>query len=192
MVAAPSGRRVLTATLLAAAIAAVLLVAFVLPAEYAIDPIGTGRLLGLTSMSRPDASSVPSGLTATTAITRVKDDRYEVELRPFEGMEYKYRVEAGAGFVYAWNTTGKVGFEFHGEPDGVPAKYFDSYQKSEGTQSHGVFVAAKPGIHGWFWENLSAERIRLTLTTSGFYGDATEFRDGERIRHTISFREPGK
>jgi hypothetical protein len=192
MVAAPSGRHVIRATLLAAAIAAALLVLFVLPAEYAVDPTGAGKLLGLNSMSKPDSSSVPSGLTATAAITRLKDDRFERELRPFEGMEYKYRAEAGAGFVYAWTATGNVGFEFHGEPDGAPAKYFDSYEKSEGVERSGVFVAAKPGIHGWFWENLTAERIRVTLTTSGLFGDATEFRDGERIRHSIAFREPGK
>ena len=192
MVAAPSGGRVLRATLLAAAIAVALLVLFVLPAEYAVDPLGTGKLLGLSSMSKPDSSAVPSGLTATGAITRLKDDRYEIELRPFEGIEYKYRVEAGAGFVYAWMATGTIGFEFHGEPDGAPAKYFDSYEKAEGTERSGVFVAAKPGIHGWFFENTTAGRIRVTLTTSGLYGDATEFRDGERIRHAIAFREPGK
>ncbi|AKJ75455.1 hypothetical protein [Xanthomonas oryzae] len=47
----PSTARLLRATLLAAGVAAVLLVTVVMPAEYNIDPLGTGRLLGLTKLS---------------------------------------------------------------------------------------------------------------------------------------------
>ena len=36
---------------------ALLLVAFVLPAEYAIDPLGTGRRLGLTAIASPPAAT---------------------------------------------------------------------------------------------------------------------------------------
>ncbi len=46
----PSALRLWRSTLLAAASAAVLLVTIVLPAEYAVDPTGAGRLLGLTQM----------------------------------------------------------------------------------------------------------------------------------------------
>lgn len=46
----PSTRKLIRSTLLAAVAATVLLVTVVLPAEYAIDPTGAGRLLGLTDM----------------------------------------------------------------------------------------------------------------------------------------------
>ncbi|HSP31512.1 MAG TPA: hypothetical protein VLO13_05835 [Halomonas sp.] len=46
----PSTGKLLRSTLLAAVIAIALLVTVVLPAEYAIDPTGAGRLLGLTEM----------------------------------------------------------------------------------------------------------------------------------------------
>lgn len=46
----PSTGKLLRSTLLAAVVASVLLTTVVLPAEYAIDPIGAGRLLGLTEM----------------------------------------------------------------------------------------------------------------------------------------------
>ncbi len=46
----PSSRQLLRSTLIALAVAAALLVAVVLPAEYAIDPTGIGRALGLTEM----------------------------------------------------------------------------------------------------------------------------------------------
>ena len=46
----PSSARLLRSTLLALAIAALLLVVAVLPAEYGVDPTGVGRTLGLTQM----------------------------------------------------------------------------------------------------------------------------------------------
>ncbi len=46
----PSSRTLLRSTLTALAVAAGLLVTVVLPAEYGVDPTGTGRLIGLTRM----------------------------------------------------------------------------------------------------------------------------------------------
>lgn len=46
----PSARKLLRSTLVAIAVAGALLVTVVLPAEYAIDPTGIGRMLGLTEM----------------------------------------------------------------------------------------------------------------------------------------------
>ena len=46
----PSPARLLRSTLIAAASAAAILVAVVLPSEYGIDPTGAGRMLGLTKM----------------------------------------------------------------------------------------------------------------------------------------------
>jgi hypothetical protein len=46
----PSSRQLLRSTVLALIAAIVLLVTVVMPAEYAIDPTGVGRMLGLTQM----------------------------------------------------------------------------------------------------------------------------------------------
>lgn len=46
----PTTNRLVRSTAIAAGVAATLLVAVVLPAEYALDPTGIGRLLGLTDM----------------------------------------------------------------------------------------------------------------------------------------------
>ncbi|WP_348827820.1 hypothetical protein [Halomonas sp. RT37] len=46
----PSTGKLLRSTVLAAVVASALLITVVLPAEYAIDPTGVGRLLGLTEM----------------------------------------------------------------------------------------------------------------------------------------------
>jgi len=46
----PTTGRLIRSTLIAVATAAVLLVTVILPAEYAVDPTGIGRVLGLTKM----------------------------------------------------------------------------------------------------------------------------------------------
>lgn len=46
----PSSRKLIRSTLIALAAAATLLVTVVLPAEYAVDPTGIGKVLGLTEM----------------------------------------------------------------------------------------------------------------------------------------------
>lgn len=176
------------ATAVAFAIAVVVLVVAVLPAEYGIDPLGTGRALGLTALAGKN-DAAPSGPSAPVAPepeqAALAQDTYTVELRPFEAVEYKYRLEQGRALVYEWTTTSPVEWDLHGEPDGAPARYSESYEKGNGASARGVFTAQKPGIHGWFWENQGASRITVTLKTSGFYTKSTEYRDGERIQRTF-------
>lgn len=70
--AIPSARTLIRSTLIAAVVATVLLLTIVLPAEYAIDPTGIGRLLGLAEMgeikvtleqeARADANRAPTAV----------------------------------------------------------------------------------------------------------------------------------
>lgn len=46
----PTSRQLLRSTMIAVVVAAALLVTVVMPADYAIDPTGVGRMLGLTQM----------------------------------------------------------------------------------------------------------------------------------------------
>lgn len=76
----PSSGQLLRSTLIALIAAGVLLVTVVMPAEYAIDPTGAGRLLGLTQMgelkqtlaeeaateAQPPAEAAPAEPAATT------------------------------------------------------------------------------------------------------------------------------
>ncbi|HYR41501.1 MAG TPA: hypothetical protein VER98_00625 [Terriglobia bacterium] len=147
----PSKKRIAKATAVALVIAAVLLVTAVLPAEYGIDPLGTGKLLRLTDLAKADAK-VPEKLAATTVKTdeppativpvlepssdggapavkgtfigqtrQYKIDSREIKLAPGKGMEIKYNMKKGAGLVYSWTATNKLLFEFHGEPNVKPA-----------------------------------------------------------------------
>jgi hypothetical protein len=185
-------RRIIVATAVAAAVAALILVVAVLPAEYGIDLLGTGRALGLTALSgtapaetAPPAAATPTLNAAAGKTTPFTTDLYKVELRPFEGVEYKYRLEQDDALVYAWEASTPVEFEFHGEPDGAPERYFDSYAKGTAATGQGAFTAKKAGIHGWYWKNHSASRVTITLRSAGFYGMSTEYRDGEKIQRTF-------
>jgi hypothetical protein len=182
----PTRSRILGATVIAAAVAVILLFVVILPAEYGIDPLGTGKALGLTALSGTEPAAPPQATTTTApgpqAAAALANDEYKVELRPFESVEYKYRLEQGAALVYVWASSAPVEFEFHGEPDGAPAKYFDSYSKGTSSKEQGAFTAAKAGIHGWYFKNHSETRVTVTLKTAGFFAESTEFRDGEKIQ----------
>ncbi|MCE3590190.1 hypothetical protein LXJ59_26750, partial [Escherichia coli] len=121
------------ATLTAFGVAVVLLVTTILPAEYGVDPIGTGRLFGLTRMGEvkqaehaAEAAMAPavtaplpaaSGAPATAQTAEVK-----ITLAPDEGREVKADMRAGDRMTYAWSTGGpEVRFELHGEEHGAPA-----------------------------------------------------------------------
>jgi hypothetical protein len=121
--------------------------------------------------ARPPNNSTPGTATANVAKPAIyKVDRHEITLRPKEGIEYKYEMEKGATMVYSWKATAKVNHEFHGEPEGAPRGYADTYLKEDGVdQSHGTFLAPSKGIHGWFWENTSEQDVTVTINAAGFF-----------------------
>ena len=186
-------------------VAGVLLMAAILPAEYGVDPLGTGKRLGLTSLAQANAPAAAGAAAAeapppeslepvrpganTAQTIPLKQDTVSFKLGPFEGIEYKYRMEKGAGMVYSWTSTGKVRFDFHGEPQGAPKGYAESYEMAEGQKASGSFFAPTTGIHGWFWENLSTDDITVTLTSTGFYASGIEFTADGQKPHELSDRK---
>jgi hypothetical protein len=169
-------------------VAGVLLVTVILPAEYAVDPLGTGSRLGLLELGETgkqvDAlNAVASTGTAAQGKIITGQDRpftsetVEFVLAPHEGMEYKYRLEKGKALLYTWSATQPVNYELHAEPDGAPRGYAQSYEKKNAVpNSSGTLTAPFPGIHGWFWENTSGQPVTVTLKSAGFYNLAHEFR----------------
>lgn len=188
-VEARSKGAIVKATIIALAVALLILFTTVLPAEYGIDPLKTGKALGLTGLSKAAdttaagrATPVQTGIfTAQPKIYKV--DSEDLSLLPGEGVEIKYHMLKGAGMVYAWKATGKVMFEFHGEPDQKPKPdYFESYELDDKVgqdHSYGAFTAPSTGIHGWFWQNKEKKPVQIHLTTAGFYDSAKMMADGE-------------
>jgi hypothetical protein len=197
---APSKKAIAKATGIALAVALVLLFTAVLPAEYGIDPLKTGKLLHLTDLAKATESkaeakpvgarpvAAPSGIyTAQPGI--FKTDSEDLSLMPGEGVEIKYHMQKGAGMVYGWKANGSVAFEFHGEPDNKPNKeYFESYELNDkvgSDHSYGSFTAPSTGIHGWFWENKGKKEVEIHLVTAGFYDNAKMMAGDEKVDLTI-------
>jgi hypothetical protein len=176
---APTRGKLVAATLAALVLAGILLVTVVLPAEYDIDPLGTGQALGLVVLSRPGATPIPvreDGLVPLRSSYRT--DRREFALGPGEFVEYKYRLEAGRAMLYSWTATSWVRSEMHSEADGAPQGTAEFFEVAEQTLfRHGSYVAPFPGIHGWYWLNEGDDSVTVTLDAAGFFDFAVEFRE---------------
>ncbi|HIF07551.1 MAG TPA: hypothetical protein EYQ64_11545 [Gemmatimonadetes bacterium] len=175
----PSKARLAWATLVALLVAAVVLVATVLPAEYDLDPLGIGEALGLRVLSNPSSGAIPvrsDGLLASRSSYRI--ERKTFELAPDSGwVEYKYRLEAGRAMVYSWTATSWVRSEMHSEADDAPEGTAEFFEVAEETlHRHGNYVAPFPGIHGWYWLNETDETVTVTLHAAGFFDTSYEFR----------------
>ncbi|MDE0038443.1 MAG: hypothetical protein OXU77_12950 [Gammaproteobacteria bacterium] len=165
-------KRVLLATVSALVVATAAFLAFILPAEFGIDPTGVGGSLGLTGLGGSPAED----LHRTDA--RLVQDFREFELAPFESVELKYDLAVGDGFVYAWSATGEVVFDVHAEPEGAEPGVAESFAQGRDIADAGTYVARFAGIHGWFWENRGATTVTVRLRTSGFATGATRYHDG--------------
>jgi hypothetical protein len=176
----PSVRKIVAATAVALLAAAVILFVAVLPAEYGIDPLGTGRLLGLTDLAAASTGAIEPQPAA------YKTSRPTFELGPYQFVEFKYRLDQGGSMVYTWKATGPVIYDFHSEPDGAPEGYAESFDKGQSQEGHGTYTAPFSGIHGWFWENPGARWVTIELTTAGFYSEAIEFSDNDRFTHKMT------
>ena len=188
----PTTATLVKTTFAAILVATILLFTTILPAEYGVDPMGTGRVLGLTAISSPPMEQ--SAPTATAGAPLVptplgpigqypaefKVDTSEIVVDPYQFVEYKYRLEQGATMLFAWSANLAPIYDFHADPDGTPAPEPVSFDKASKRQASGSFVAPFTGIHGWFWENPGGDTLRISLTTAGFYTAATEFRSPRR------------
>jgi hypothetical protein len=195
--AAPSLSKLARTTGLALLLAGVLLITIVLPAEYAIDPIGTGRWLGLTQIAAPAVSVVEPVNAEGAPLAPIgeyprefKYDVFEIELGAYEYVEYKYQMAKGATMLFSWTANLGVLHDLHAEraqdsATGGPAE--ESFDKSSRQQATASYTAPFTGIHGWYWENPGAARVRIRLTSAGFYESAVEIRS-DRTRQTHPLR----
>jgi hypothetical protein len=178
--------RIAAAVGIALLVAGIALVIAVLPAEFGVDPTGIGRRLGLLALADvksqvtafQQAHDSAGGASIVTPTERaLQQETVDFKLAPHEFVEYKYRLDKGQALLYSWQATDAVNLEFHAEPDGAPRGYAETYEKRNGVQrASGTLVAPFAGIHGWYWENPTDREVTVTLTSSGFYNLAHEFR----------------
>ena len=178
-------------------IAGVVLVIAVLPAEFGVDPTGIGRVLGLNAMAqvKQDVAAFENARETGGATERTvapqdapfHQETIELSVKPGEFVEYKYRLDKGQALLFSWRATGRVNYEFHAEPDGAPRGYAETYEKSSAETASGTLTAPFAGIHGWYWENTTANDVTVTLSAAGFFPLSHEFRKDTPTR-TKMFR----
>lgn len=186
----PTAAQLIRSTVIAAGAAGVLLVTVVLPAEYAIDPTGIGKVLGLQQMgeikqqlseeAQLDAASVPGNPAQVASATAQggqasqypgappSADSFVVTLAPGQGAEVKVTMKAGATLSYEWTVDqGHLNSDLHGNGVGGEAR---SYRKGRAESSDkGDLTAGFEGNHGWFWRNRSEVPATITLRLRGQY-----------------------
>lgn len=185
----PSSAQLLKSTIVALVAAAAMLVTIVLPAEYAIDPTGIGRVLKLTDMGKtkqqlaaeaaadriedkqrqsPQAPEKRSSLGSKT-LAAIRGDETTFTLKPNEGAEYKLDLPKGAEVEYSWQTEGGVvNYEMHGSPAAGGKE--GSYKAGRGVKSdQGKLKAGYDGAHGWFFRNRDKNDVTIKLRTKGPY-----------------------
>ena len=175
-------------------VAGLVLVAFIMPAEFAVDPLGIGSRIGLLDLgvtgqqveALEQAAATGSGGQAVIVVPQERPyhaETVEFDLAPEQWVEYKYRLDKGESLLYSWTAGATVNVEFHAEPDGGPAGYAQTYEKSQGSAASGTLTAPFSGIHGWYWQNTGAQPVTVTLTSSGFYNLAHEFRPDGTVQN---------
>lgn len=154
-------------------LAGLVLVTVVLPAEYGLDPTGSGELLGIAGLSVDE----PADLFKQNGTLRHEQRAFT--LAPFESIEYKYRLEKGEALVYSWQAETALIYDFHAEPDGAEEGFAESFSVGRIGKEAGAFVAPFSGIHGWFWENRSQQNITVSLDSSGYFTASKLYTGGQ-------------
>jgi hypothetical protein len=190
-------QRIGVATGVALLVAGLVLVMIVLPAEYGVDPLGTGGRLGLLPLGivgqqveALNGAAVSRNAAHNAVVVGAERPFHEetvaLTIAPHEFVEYKYRLDKGQALLYSWSATSAVDYELHAEPDGAPRGYAESYEKRPGTQqAAGTLSAPFSGIHGWYWENTGNQPVTVTLKSAGFYSMSHEFRKDMPVKNKV-------
>lgn len=191
----PTTKQLVRSTIIAFISAVIVLVAVVLPAEYAIDPTGIGRVLGLTEMGeikaqladeaandkalsktaeiaktvRSEPEVTPTLSTATVQVETKPEwrDKLMLTLKPGQGAEVKLVMNEGQVATFQWVAKGgAVNYDTHGDGNGNSI----SYKKGRAVpQDEGELVAAFTGNHGWFFRNRNSNTVMVILKANGEY-----------------------
>jgi hypothetical protein len=173
-------------TLGAAAVAALIVLGAILPAEFNRDPLGLGKLSGLGRLWAPDEKKVDVKGGAVS-VAREYDapfraDTVEIPLGGFldgadkSELEYKVRMKKGATLIYSWEVIGAADprdfhFDQHGHTTPAPGQPMTvaTYRQAFGLKQQGALTAPFDGIQGWQFSNSSEHRVVVRLKLAGFY-----------------------
>jgi hypothetical protein len=179
----PRGRLILI-TALALVAGVVIVFGAIVPAEFGKDPLGLGKLGGLSRLWAPPEKALKSGSVARAREypTAWRTDVIEIPLTGFLGgnagseLEYKVRMGKDATLIYDWSVEGAqrgddFHYDFHGHTTPPPGQQMTvaSYRQAYGLAQHGALTAPYEGIHGWQFSNSSEKPVVVKLRLAGFY-----------------------
>jgi hypothetical protein len=196
----PSSRRLYASIAAAVAAAAVLLVLFVLPAEYGIDPTGLGKRMGLTAMNEPsrtlqiqdviggneeyrevkipdpgDPTPLPNPAVVQLKSADAQTKTVTVTLGLDEQTEIKALLDTAQVILYSWRADGEVYTDFHGHEPDAGSEFVRYEEQQTGREGRGSLVAPFTGEHGWFWLNISEKPVTITLTITGYQREIIDY-----------------
>jgi hypothetical protein len=157
-----------------------------MPAEFNTDPLGLGKLSGVSRLWAPDektwkpgAGMDPAHSSATPIVRTTIDIPLGAVDWPEAALEYKFAMKQGQTLIYKWEAlnadgsavTVPVEFDFHGHTLAADGEVMTvaQYRKDRATSDTGSITAPFEGIHGWFFKNHAPDPITIRLVAEGFY-----------------------
>ena len=188
-----------------AAVAAIALAVFILPAEYGVDPTGIGGALGLTDMNRaaeptrsfeiidvlggneqlrdvevPDFGEpipLPNAAVHQDQDSAPESRTMEITIPADGETEIKTVLQANKVIVFSWHTDrGSIYSDFHGHDPEAGNEFWVRYKEhQEGSSDNGSLVAPFSGEHGWYWLNYNEFPVTVTLSITGYFDDIIDY-----------------
>lgn len=179
--------RLLLATVGSLIVGALIVVGAILPAEYNVDPLGVGRLSGLSRLWAPGEKEVDPNAgnlrRAREYPVAWRTDVIEIPLNETtagmkeSALEYKVFMQKDATLIYSWEVVGEVQprdfiFDQHGHTvpkDRSEQMTVSTYKQSFGLKQNGALTAPFDGIQGWLFQNNGPKPVIVKLHLAGFY-----------------------
>lgn len=198
-----SSKRLFISVGLAVTVGVIVLLTIVLPAEYGVDPLGTGALLGLNAINADPTRTIEitDVLGGNEELTQVEipdfgepaplpnpavhqDEGRPAQVRTMqvaigsgEETEIKTVLPEGKMLLYSWQVDrGDIYSDFHGHSPELGADFWVRYEEhQEGSGNEGSLVAPFSGEHGWYWLNYNEFPVIVTLTVNGYFDDIVDY-----------------
>jgi hypothetical protein len=192
-------KQLIRSFIIAMLIGGFVLVSAVLPAEYNMDPLGTGKLFGFSKLYVSNSEKVveqpvlkfnkitinqlgsPENIEKPIETNNPppenqyseREDVVKVTIPAGKGIEYKVKMLKYGSVKYDWITdSGVVYLDFHGEvkQENPPKEvFYESYTLANSNNMAGTFTAPFEGKHGWYFKNKNIEDIVITIKLNGQY-----------------------
>ena len=110
-----------------------------------------------------------------------KSETVLISLASLEEVEFKAHMQPQDTLVYSWTSPEPLYVDLHGEPFTYPEEAVVQYEEVDGAGSgHGRVTATFPGMHGWYWLNISDSPVVIELKVSGYYDRLEEVYRGSQ------------